>query len=158
MAPRFLTKNQPVNGATGYPNLKKGMKDGKVTIAEIGPRLKLIRQELGITQKQLAQDLDMNQAILSKLENGGMVYASVFLDVLCYFRDRININYLLQPGDDYSLNDERHRFSNDKVRDIVLDNRRRFALEELRKISGEYSQKCEEIINNTIDFCKSEPE
>ena len=49
------------------------MKDGKVTIAEIGPRLKLIRQELGITQKQLAQDLDMNQAILSKFENGGMV-------------------------------------------------------------------------------------
>ena len=48
------------------------MKDGKVTIAEIGPRLKLIRQELGITQKQLAQDLDMNQAILSKFENGGM--------------------------------------------------------------------------------------
>lgn len=90
------------------------MKDGKVTIAEIGPRLKLIRQELGITQKQLAQDLDMNQAILSKFENGGMVYASVLLDVLCYFRDRININYLLQPGDDYSLNDERHRFSNDK--------------------------------------------
>ena len=134
------------------------MKDGKVTIAEIGPRLKLIRQELGITQKQLAQDLDMNQAILSKFENGGMVYASVLLDVLCYFRDRINIKYLLQPGDDYSLNDERHRFSNDKVRDIVLDNRRRFALEELRKISGEYSQKCEEIINNTIDFCKSEPE
>jgi len=128
------------------------MKDGKVTIAEIGPRLKLIRQELGITQKQLAQDLDMNQAILSKFENGGMVYASVFLDVLCYFRDRININYLLQPGDDYSLNDERHRFSNDKVRDIVLDNRRRFALEELRKISGEYSQKCEEIINNTNAF------
>ena len=101
MAPRFLTKNQPVNGATGYPN-KKGMKDGKVTIAEIGPRLKLIRQELGITQKQLAQDLDMNQAILSKFENGGMVYASVLLDVLCYFRDRININYLLQPGDDQS--------------------------------------------------------
>ena len=66
------------------------MKDGKVTIAEIGPRLKLIRQELGITQKQLAQDLDMNQAILSKFENGGMVYASVLLDVLCYFRDRIN--------------------------------------------------------------------
>ena len=91
------------------------MKDGKVSIAEIGPRLKLIRQELGITQKQLAQDLDMNQAILSKFENGGMVYASVLLDVLCYFRDRININYLLQPGDGYSLNDERHRFSNDSI-------------------------------------------
>ena len=138
--------------------IKKGMKDGKVSISEIGPRLKLIRQELGITQKQLAQDLDMNQAILSKFENGGMVYASVLLDVLCYFRDRININYLLQPGDGYSLNDERHRFSNDRLRDLVLDNRRRFALEELRKISGEYSQKCEEIINSTIDFCKSEPE
>jgi len=23
LAPRFLTKNQPVNGATGYPNIKK---------------------------------------------------------------------------------------------------------------------------------------
>ena len=53
------------------------MKDGKVTIAEIGPRLKLIRQELGITQKQLAQDLDMNQAILSKFENGGFLENTV---------------------------------------------------------------------------------
>ena len=87
-----------------------------------------------------------------------MVYAEVLLNVMCYVHERISINHLCNPSDDYSLNDERHRFSNDKVRDIVLDNRRRFALEELRKISGEYSQKCEEIINNTIDFCKSEPE
>jgi len=94
------------------------MKDGKVTIAEIGPRLKLIRQELGITQKQLAQDLDMNQAILSKFENGGMVYASVLLDVLCYFRDRININYLLQPGDDYRHWRNSERFLENTVKSV----------------------------------------
>ena len=62
------------------------MKEGHITVAELGPRLKLIRQELGITQKDLAQALDLNQAILSKFENGGMVYASVLLDVLCFFR------------------------------------------------------------------------
>ena len=82
------------------------MKEGRITIAELGPRLKLIRQELGITQKDLAQALDLNQAILSKFENGGMVYASVLLDVLCFFRGKLNLNFILQPGEEYNINDQ----------------------------------------------------
>ena len=53
-------------------------------MAEIGPRLKLIRQNMGITQRELARELGINQAILSKFERGNMVYASVLLDVLSY--------------------------------------------------------------------------
>jgi transcriptional regulator with XRE-family HTH domain len=40
------------------------MFEGKVTMAEIGPRLKLIRQNMGITQRELARELGINQAIL----------------------------------------------------------------------------------------------
>ena len=87
------------------------MKEGRITIAELGPRLKLIRQELGITQKDLAQALDLNQAILSKFENGGMVYASVLLDVLCFFRGKLNLNFILQPGEEYNINDERGMYT-----------------------------------------------
>ena len=81
-------------------------------MAEIGPRLKLIRQNMGITQRELARELGINQAILSKFERGNMVYASVLLDVLSYFRGHIDVNYLLQPGNGFNLNDERHAFSN----------------------------------------------
>lgn len=132
------------------------MNEGKVTVADIGPRLKLIRQELGITQKELALALDMNQAILSKFENGGMVYASVLLDVLCFYRGRVNLNYLLQPGDDYDINDERARYSNNWQRDIILNGKRRIALEKIDRIFGDMRKQCEETINILADSCLSE--
>lgn len=132
------------------------MNEGKVTVADIGPRLKLIRQELGITQKELALALDMNQAILSKFENGGMVYASVLLDVLCFYRGKVNLNYLLQPSDDYDINDERARYSNNWQRDIILNGKRRIALEKMDKIIEDMRQQCEDTINALADSCLSE--
>ena len=71
--------------------MQKGMKDGKVTIAEIGPRLKLIRQELGITQPFDPFNLDVESCqpdhiggicaaleLLSAPRLGESVFAEVF--------------------------------------------------------------------------------
>lgn len=132
------------------------MNEGKVTVADIGPRLKLIRQELGITQKELAMALGMNQAILSKFENGGMVYASVLLDVFCFYRGKVDLNYLLQPGESYDINDERARYSNNWQRDIIMNGKRRIALEKIDKIIGDMRRQCEETINTFADSCLSE--
>lgn len=83
------------------------MKDGIITISELGPRIRMVREKFGISQKELADAIDTNPAIMSKFENGGMVYARVLLDVMDYFRDKVNLNYLLQPSDDFSLDDPR---------------------------------------------------
>lgn len=132
------------------------MKEGKITIAELGPRLKLVRQELGVTQRDLAQALNINQAIISKFENGGMVYASVLLDILCFFRGQININYLLRPGDDYNFNEERARFSNDYQRDVVIRSREKVYREKLQKLLEQTAKECDDALSKFAEFCRSE--
>ena len=132
------------------------MKEGRITIAELGPRLKLIRQELGITQKDLAQALDLNQAILSKFENGGMVYASVLLDVLCFFRGKLNLNFLLQPGEEYDINDERGLCSDNKQHDVIIHGKCKMARQDMNKAIDEAKAKLQEAIDDLENFCVSE--
>lgn len=130
------------------------MKKGELTIAELGPRMKIVRQELGVTQRELAQELNINQAIISKFENGGMVYASVLLDILMFFRGRVNINFLLQPGK-YDFHDERARFSNDEQRDIVVNRRLDIAIKEFTGIMEKGMAAYQENINEGIKRLKS---
>ncbi len=111
------------------------MVDGELKIKELGPRFKLVREHFGITQKELAEALDMNQAILSKFENGGMVYARVLLDVMDYFRDRVDMNYLLQPEGFFSLDDKRAFLVNGET-----------DLRQIREIIGKAHQEVEDII------------
>ena len=132
------------------------MKEGRITVAELGPRLKLVRQELGVTQRDLAQALNINQAIISKFENGGMVYASVLLDILCYFRGYININYLLRPGEGYNFNEERARFSNDLQRDIVIRSREKLYKEKIQKLLEKTAKDCDDALSKFAEFCCSE--
>ena len=132
------------------------MKEGYITVAELGPRLKLIRQELGITQKDLAQALDLNQAILSKFENGGMVYASVLLDVLCFFRGKLNLNFLLQPGEEYNINDERGMYTEAKQHDVIIRGKCKMARQDVNKAIEEAKTNLQKAIDDLENFCVSE--
>ena len=132
------------------------MKEGYITVAELGPRLKLIRQELGITQKDLAQALDLNQAILSKFENGGMVYASVLLDVLSFFRGKLNLNFLLQPGEEYDINDERGLCSDNKQHDVIIHGKCKMIRQDMSKAIDEAKANLQKAIDDLENFCVSE--
>ena len=139
------------------------MFEGKVTMAEIGPRLKLIRQNMGITQRELARELGINQAILSKFERGNMVYASVLLDVLSYFRGHIDVNYLLQPGNGFNLNDERHAFSNHSQRDFFIDQIENHTIEKINDSISEaqqdlnkFKEKVEQLVHDMARMSRSE--
>ncbi len=121
------------------------MVDGELKIKELGPRFKLVREHFGITQNELAEALDMNQAILSKFENGGMVYARVLLDVMDYFRDRVDMNYLLQPEGFFSLDDKRAFLVNGET-----------DLRQIREIIGKAHQEVEDIIYRTYNKCMTE--
>ena len=48
----------------------------------LGERLRQIRLMLGLTQKELAEATHLTQPVMSRLENGEEVYASVLLSVL----------------------------------------------------------------------------
>ena len=55
----------------------------------LGERLRQIRLMLGMTQKELAWATHLSQPVLSRLENGEEVYASVLLSVLYYYQGKI---------------------------------------------------------------------
>lgn len=60
----------------------------------LGKRLKEIRLQLGLTQKELAAVTQLNQSVISRVENGEEVYASVLLAILHFYHNKISIDKL----------------------------------------------------------------
>ena len=60
----------------------------------LGERLKQIRLMMGLTQKELAVATHLTQPVLSRLENGEEVYASVLLAILYYYQGKISLDGL----------------------------------------------------------------
>ena len=135
---------------------KKQMVDGELKIKELGPRFKLVREHFGITQKELAEALDINQAILSKFENGGMIYTRVLLDLMDYFRDRVDMNYLLQPEGFFSLDDKRAFLVTDKQTNEYMNEVGETDLGQIREIIGKAHQEVEDVIYRTYNKCMTE--
>ena len=63
----------------------------------LGERLRQIRLMLGMTQKELATASYLAQPVISRLENGEEVYASVLLSVLYYYQGKISLDRLFSP-------------------------------------------------------------
>ena len=63
----------------------------------LGERLRQIRLMLGLTQKELAEATHLTQPVMSRLENGEEVYASVLLSVLYYYQGKISLDRLFAP-------------------------------------------------------------
>ena len=63
----------------------------------LGERLRQIRLMLGLTQKELAAATYLAQPVISRLENGEEVYASVLLSVLYYYQGKISLDRLFAP-------------------------------------------------------------
>ena len=70
----------------------------------LGERLLMIRKHLKISQQQLAKATNLTQPAISRLENGEEVYASALLAVLDFYREKINMDYLLDPNVDSENN------------------------------------------------------
>ena len=63
----------------------------------LGERLRQIRLMMGLTQKELAAATYLAQPVISRLENGEEVYASVLLSVLYYYQGKISLDRLFSP-------------------------------------------------------------
>ena len=78
----------------------------------LGERLRLIRKQLGITQKQLAKVTNLTQAVISRLENGEEVYASALLTILHYYHGKVSLDNLFATY--FSAEEERLRYLNEE--------------------------------------------
>lgn len=70
----------------------------KITTKEIGNRLKQIRLFLSISQNQLKEKVNINQASVSRMENGNGIKIDNFIKVLCFYSQYIYIDCLFQEN------------------------------------------------------------
>ena len=93
----------------------------------LGERLRQIRLQLGLSQRQLAASTNLTQSVMSRLENGEEVYASVLLAVLRFYQGKISIDRLFAP--DFNATKEKmdydgrekHRQAFIRQLDIIAD-------------------------------------
>lgn len=76
----------------------------------LGERLRQVRLMIGLTQKELAEATHLSQPVLSRLENGEEVYASVLLSVLYYYQGKISLDRLFSP--DFVASKEKLLYTN----------------------------------------------
>ena len=76
----------------------------------LGERFRQVRLMIGLTQKELAEATHLTQPVLSRLENGEEVYASVLLSVLYYYLGKVSLDRLFAP--DFVASKEKLLYTN----------------------------------------------
>ena len=120
-----------------------------IDVKEIGKRLRLIRQKLGLSQTEVANEIGSSQLTISKIERGENVLSSSFLDALLFYSQSVNMDLLLRkkfdPADDDLMN------KNFSEKSIVR--------EKLLMMQEDFNQKitdmqsaCNEQITNSIEL------
>ncbi|MBR3729473.1 MAG: helix-turn-helix domain-containing protein [Bacteroidales bacterium] len=120
-----------------------------VTVKELGKRLKLVRQKLGLSQSEVAKEINSSQLTISKVERGENVLSSSFLSILLFYSKSVNIDFLLRkefdPSNELLLN---KNFSANSVVKQKLSGLRSDLDEKIDDLRKHY----EEQINGSIDL------
>ena len=80
---------------TGLSRKNEYLSIKKLDKEEIGTKLKAIRQKLGLTQKQLADECMITQQSYSLYENGKTLVTSLVLYTICY-NHKLSIDKILK--------------------------------------------------------------
>ncbi|WP_368490226.1 helix-turn-helix domain-containing protein [Clostridium sp. BJN0013] len=88
---------------------------------EFGARLKLLRKEKGLTQKELAQKLNMQNTAISKYElNQRKPDTETLLEIANFFN--VSVDYLLGNSDDRTTLNPKENTSYEKISELVKEN------------------------------------
>lgn len=68
--------------------------NNNISLKELGRRLMMIRENLGLTQKELADKFNKTQNTISLMENGKTASLNTLLPILCYYSQFVYLNYL----------------------------------------------------------------
>lgn len=63
---------------------------------ELGRRLKVVRQKLGLSQTDVAKEINSSQLTISKAERGENILSSSFLAILLFYAQSVNVDLLLR--------------------------------------------------------------
>lgn len=86
-----------------------------IDLKVLGDRLRQIRKQMGLTQKQLAENAHTAQSAISRLENGDEVNASMLMAVLLYYGQTFSLDYIFTK--DFDINSHHLRLgTRDEIR------------------------------------------
>lgn len=108
-----------------------------VDVKEMGRRFKLVRQRLGLTQTDVANELDTTQLMIHRIEKGENILSPMFLALILFYSRSVSLEGLL--GKNFDIEDE-SLFSKDYAVNTIVKAK-------LNAIRDEYLGKLKEAEN-----------
>ena len=105
-----------------------------VDVKEMGRRFKLVRQRLGLTQTDVANQLNTTQLMIHRIEKGDNILSPLFLAVILFYSRSVSLEGLL--GKNFDIDDE-SLFSKDYALNSIVKAK-------LNEIRDEYLDKLKE--------------
>ena len=121
--------------------------DKTIDVKEMGMRFKLIRQKLGITQTNLAEQLGTSQVMIYRIEKGEKIMSSLFLKLVLFFSPHVSLDALFAKQ--FDIEDERI-FSKDYSVNTIVKERLAALREEMTAKISEAEKKLGEELDSTI--------
>ena len=118
-----------------------------IDVKEMGMRFKLIRQKLGITQTNLAEQLGTSQVMIYRIEKGEKIMSSLFLKLVLFFAPHVSLDALFAKQ--FDIEDERVFSKDDSVNTLVKEKLDALREEMTAKLS-EAEKKLGEELDSTI--------
>ena len=118
-----------------------------IDLKEMGMRFKLIRQKLGITQTNLAEQLGTSQVMIYRIEKGEKIMSSLFLKLVLFFAPHVSLDALFAKQFDI---DDKRIFSKDYSVNTLVKERLDALREEMTAKLSEAEKKLDEELDSTI--------
>ena len=118
-----------------------------IDVKEMGMRFKLIRQKLGITQTNLAEQLGTSQVMIYRIEKGEKIMSSLFLKLVLFFAPHVSLDALFAKQ--FDIEDERV-FSKDYSVNTIVKEKLAALREEMTAKLSEAEKKLNEELDSTI--------
>ena len=118
-----------------------------IDVKEMGMRFKLIRQKLGITQTNLAEQLGTSQVMIYRIEKGEKIMSSLFLKLVLFFAPHVSLDALFAKQ--FDIDDERV-FSKDYSVNTIVKERLAALREGMTAKLSEAEKKLGEELDSTI--------
>jgi len=116
-----------------------------LTPAELGSRLKLVRQGLQLKQQEVASIIGTSQIKISKIEQGASVTTPIFLKLLAFYSQSISLDILFSEKIDFVT--YQNLFTNNYAMSKLAKER----LLALQKIALDSLQKASEELKTTLN-------
>ena len=112
-----------------------------VDVKEMGRRFKLVRQRLGLTQTDVANQLNTTQLMIHRIEKGDNILSPLFLAVILFYSRSVSLEGLL--GKNFDIDDE-SLFSKDYALNSIVKAK-------LNAIRDEYLDKLKEAEKGFVE-------